>query len=200
VSAIDQLTATPGGIKTVMMLDEFAMLGHLSAVETAFSMAAGYNLQIWPFIQNLNQLRDVYGETRYLDLISGCGVIQCFSPNDEFTAEYISKRIGDYTQFVDTQSTNISEGESDSHGFSHGTGGHNKNVQTGGGSSFNRTTSSSRTKVGMRLAPWQNVTAMPKDVAYIFLNGLKYPILVTRWPYWTLPGMKDDASPDPFHS
>lgn len=32
----------PGGVKTLLMLDEFKMLGYLSAVENAFSLAAGY--------------------------------------------------------------------------------------------------------------------------------------------------------------
>ena len=60
----------------------------------------GYNVQIWPFVQNLNQLRDIYGETRWEDFISGCGVVQWFTPNDYFTAEYLSRRIGEYTQFI----------------------------------------------------------------------------------------------------
>jgi type IV secretion system protein VirD4 len=199
VSAVDQITATTGGIKTVLMLDEFKMLGHLSAIQNAFSLAAGYNLQIWPFVQNLNQLRDVYGDTAYLDFISGCGVIQCFTPNDEFTAEFISKRIGDYTQFVLNESSNTSESTSDTHGFSHGSGGHGKNVQQGGGTSTSATKNLSWSKVGMRLAPPHNVMALPMDKQHVFLNGLKFPILGFRRPYWEIPGLNERADPDPFH-
>ena len=120
VSALDQLTSQTGGINTLFMLDEFKTLGHLSAIENAFSLAAGYNVQLWPFIQNLSQLRDVYGETAWMDFLSGCGFIQWFAPNDDFTAEYISKRIGDYTQFVASTSHGTSEGGGSSSGFSHG--------------------------------------------------------------------------------
>jgi len=42
--------AAPAGVKTLLMLDEFKMLGYLSAVENALSLAADYNLQIWPFV------------------------------------------------------------------------------------------------------------------------------------------------------
>jgi len=200
VSAIDQLTATTGGLPTVLMLDEFKMLGHLSAVENAFSLAAGYNLQIWPFIQNLNQLRDVYGDTAYLDFISGCGVIQFFAPNDEFTAEFVSKRIGDYTQFVSNESNNTSTSESDGRGFSHQAGEHNKTVSWNIGTSTSTTKNFSWSKVGMRLVPPHNVMALPPDKQYIFLNGLKYPILAFRRPYWTISGIAPYADPDPFHS
>ena len=131
VSALDQLTSVTRGINTLFMLDEFKTLGHLSAIENAFSLAAGYNVQLWPFIQNLSQLRDVYGETAWMDFLSGCGFIQWFAPNDDFTAEYISKRIGDYTQFVQSSSKGTSEGTGDNTGFSHGAGGKGPNLQNG---------------------------------------------------------------------
>jgi type IV secretion system protein VirD4 len=199
VSAIDQLTATTGGLKTLLMLDEFKMLGHLSAVENAFSLAAGYNLQIWPFVQNLNQLRDVYGQTSWLDFISGCGVIQWFAPNDDFTAEYISKRVGDYTQFVVNTSVNDSENISDNRGYSHGAGGHGKNVSFSEGSSSSHSSNYAWSKVGMRLIPPHNVMALPQDKQYVMLNGLKYPVLAIRRPYYNIKGIAEFADRDPFH-
>jgi type IV secretion system protein VirD4 len=200
VSAIDQLTSTTGGIRTVLMLDEFKMLGHLSAVENAFSLAAGYNLQIWPFVQNLNQLRDVYGETGYMDLISGCGVLQWFAPQDDFTAEFISKRIGDFTQIVVNESTNESDNSNDSQGFSHGVGEHGKNLQWGKGTSTSSSINYALSKVGLRLIPPNNVMALPADKQYVMLNGLKFPIMAFRRPYWTIGDMAKFASPDPFHA
>jgi type IV secretion system protein VirD4 len=199
VSAIDQLTSTTGGLKTLLMLDEFKMLGHLSAVETAFSLAAGYNLQIWPFVQNLNQLRDVYGETGWLDFISGCGVIQWFAPNDDFTAEYISKRVGDYTQSVMNRSVNDSENTSNNRGFSHGAGGKGKNLSFGEGTSSSRSSNYSWSKVGRRLIPPHNVMALPEDKQYLMLNGLKYPVLGIRRPYYHIKGIAALADRDPFH-
>ena len=104
VSAIDQLTAVAGGKRVLMLLDEFAQLGHLSAIETAFGLAAGYNLQLWLFLQDLNQLKDIY-KARWETFLANAGVVQWFAPNDMTTAEYLSKRLGNKTGT--TQSTTM---------------------------------------------------------------------------------------------
>jgi len=212
VSALDQLTATPGGIKTLFMLDEFPLLGHLSAIETAFGLAAGHNVQIWPFVQNLNQLRDIYGETRWEDFISGCGVVQWFTPNDTFTAEYLSRRIGDYTQFTESRSTGESSGtsentgESENTGRNQGRGGLGKHISEGEGLSSGRGTSSgtssnvSYSKFGKRLWPVNNVLALPEDKQFVTLNGFQYPILGVRRPYYHIRGIAEYADVDPFHA
>jgi type IV secretion system protein VirD4 len=49
-SAIDQLTSEPGGYPVLIILDEFARLEALPAVSNAFGFAAGFNLQLWPFL------------------------------------------------------------------------------------------------------------------------------------------------------
>ncbi|MCC8978885.1 type IV secretory system conjugative DNA transfer family protein [Bradyrhizobium acaciae] len=198
VSALDQLMASPGGGKTLFILDEFKMLGHLSAIETAFGLAAGYNVQLWPFLQNLGQLRDVYGDAWH-SFMSGCGFTQFFAPNDDFTAEFISKRIGDFTQFVANTSTGTSEGWGDNTGFSHGSGGKHPNLQNGRSSNSGTSSGVSWSKVGLRLVTPPTVMALPEDKQYIFLNGLKYPIMAFRRPYWRLPGVAECAAPDPFH-
>jgi type IV secretion system protein VirD4 len=200
VSALDELTSVTGGINTLFMLDEFPALGHLSAVENAFSLAAGYNVQLWPFIQSLDQLRHIYGETAWTTFMSGCGFTQWFAPNDVSTAEYISKRIGDYTQFVASTSRGTSEGSGNSTGFSHGSGEKNPNLQNGLNASMGSNASESWSKVGMRLIPPQNVMALPSDKQYIMLSGLKYPVLAFRKPYYEIDAIKDCAAPDPFHT
>ncbi|MEI9899199.1 MAG: type IV secretory system conjugative DNA transfer family protein [Hyphomicrobium sp.] len=199
-SALDQLTAVPGGLHTLLLLDEFKTLGHLSAIETAFSFAAGYNVQVWPFIQSLNQLRDVYGETAWTDFLSGCGFVQWFAPQDDYTAEYISKRIGDYTQFVESTSTGTSSSVGDNSGQSFSFGGHSHmNDQSGRNSSYGSSSNQTLSKVAMRLVTPQTAMALPEDKQYIFLNGLKYPILAFRRPYYRISNIRGLADPDPFH-
>ena len=61
-SAIDQLTTDPGGYPVLMILDEFARLEQLPAVSNAFGFAAGFNFQLWPFLQDLAQLEHLYGK------------------------------------------------------------------------------------------------------------------------------------------
>ena len=99
VSGINAITARPGGTKTLMLLDEFATAcgGRVPAVENAIGYAAGYNLQLWLIVQNLNQLQEIYGEAGMNNFMSGAGVIQWFGTNDMFTAEQLSKRLGQRT-------------------------------------------------------------------------------------------------------
>jgi type IV secretion system protein VirD4 len=75
-----------GGQPVLIMLDEFAALGHLGAVEDAFGLAAGYNVQLWPVLQDLNQLKALYRE-RWETFVANAGVVQGFAPNDLTTAE-----------------------------------------------------------------------------------------------------------------
>lgn len=200
VSALDQLTSITGGHKTLLLLDEFALLGHLSAIETAFGLAAGYNVQIWPFVHNLGQLRDIYGETRWEEFISGSGVVQWFTPNDEFTAEYLSRRIGEYTQILRNESTSENTGTSENQGLSEGRGGHGKNVSQGQSASSGSTSNISYTKVGLRLWPRNSVQALPEDKQFVTLSGFKYPILGVRRPYYRIKGVQEHAEADPFHA
>src|SRR5262249_44692283 len=111
VAALNALRARPGGQRTLLMIDEFARLKHLAAVENAIGAAAGYNVQLWPFLQDLNQLKSIYG-TRWESFIANAGVVQWFTPNDPFTAEHLSKRIGKTT----VTSESISQGSSISRG------------------------------------------------------------------------------------
>ena len=50
-----------GGLP-LFLLDEFAALGRLEAVERAMGLMAGYGLQLWPILQDMGQLKDLYGE------------------------------------------------------------------------------------------------------------------------------------------
>ena len=43
----------------LFLLDEFAALGRLEAVERAMGLMAGYGLQLWPILQDMSQLRDL---------------------------------------------------------------------------------------------------------------------------------------------
>ena len=45
----------------LLLLDEFAALGRLQPVERAMGLMAGYGLQLWPILQDIHQLRSLYG-------------------------------------------------------------------------------------------------------------------------------------------
>jgi hypothetical protein len=61
----------------LFLLDEFAALGRLQPVERAMGLMAGYGLQLWPILQDLHQLRSLYGKNAGT-FLSNAGVLQAF--------------------------------------------------------------------------------------------------------------------------
>jgi type IV secretion system protein VirD4 len=80
----------------LFLLDEFAALGRLEPVERAIGLMAGYGLQLWPILQDMHQLKALYGE-RSGTFMSNGGVIQAFGVNDVHTADMLSRTLGDTT-------------------------------------------------------------------------------------------------------
>lgn len=115
----EALTGTTGaqsasqrlGTPTLFLLDEFAALGRLEAVERAMGLMAGYGLQLWPILQDMSQLKDLYGE-RAGTFIANAGVQQVFGVNDFETAKWLSQMIGQETAGFQTDSFKPGDGPS----------------------------------------------------------------------------------------
>lgn len=76
----------------LFMLDEFAQLDRLRAVESAVTLAAGYGIKLWTVIQNINQIKRHYADN-WESFIDG-GVTTVFQCRDVATPEYLSKLSG----------------------------------------------------------------------------------------------------------
>jgi type IV secretion system protein VirD4 len=87
----------------LFLLDEFAALGRLEAVERAMGLMAGYGLQLWPILQDMSQLRDLYG-ARANTFVANAGVLQTFGVNDFETAKWLSQSMGKETIGFQTES------------------------------------------------------------------------------------------------
>lgn len=87
----------------LFLLDEFAALGRLEAVERAMGLMAGYGLQLWPILQDMSQLKDLYG-ARASTFVANAGVLQTFGVNDFETAKWLSQMIGRETTGYQTES------------------------------------------------------------------------------------------------
>ena len=83
----------------LFLLDEFAALGRLQAIETAMGLLAGYGVQLWPILQGLDQLKDLYPR-RWQSFVANAGVVQAFGINDMGTAQYLSTMLGNRTVTV----------------------------------------------------------------------------------------------------
>ncbi|EAQ01000.1 hypothetical protein OB2597_18791 [Pseudooceanicola batsensis HTCC2597] len=95
----------------LFLLDEFAALGRLEAVERAMGLMAGYGLQLWPILQDMSQLKDLYAE-RAGTFIANAGVQQVFGVNDFETAKWLSQMIGQETAGFQTDSFKPGDGPS----------------------------------------------------------------------------------------
>ena len=96
---------------TLFLLDEFAALGRLEAVERAMGLMAGYGLQLWPILQDMSQLKDLYGD-RAGTFIANAGVQQVFGVNDFETAKWLSQMIGQETAGFQTDNFKPGDGPS----------------------------------------------------------------------------------------
>ena len=77
----------------LFMLDEMAALGRLTMVEQAYSLMAGFGMQLWGIVQDLSQLHRIYGDS-WQTFIGNSGVLQYFGSRDKMTAEYFSDLCG----------------------------------------------------------------------------------------------------------
>ena len=115
ISALARLGPLQGGAaaperRALFLLDEFAQLGPMPPVRRAVSLMAGYGLQVWPFLQDLGQLRRLYPKD-WESFVANADAVQAFGTTDQFTAEYLSKMAGTATVFHQSQSSGRSRGK-----------------------------------------------------------------------------------------
>jgi len=171
-SAIDAVTTEPGGHPVLMILDEFARLEQLPAVSNAFGFAAGFNLQLWPFLQDVPQMQELYGK-RWQSMLANCGLVQFFTPSDIETAEYVQRRGGTTT------------GESRSRSYKSGI--------------LKSERSDTRSESRVPLLPFERMMSLPGDQSVVFFAGKHDPFIAGRNPYWKIPRLRGMFDADPYH-
>jgi type IV secretion system protein VirD4 len=80
----------------LFLMDEFAVLDHLSSIEKAAGQIAGFGVRLWPILQDLSQLKSIYKD-RWETFMGNAGLIQFFGNNDLTTLQYLSQRLGKST-------------------------------------------------------------------------------------------------------
>jgi len=82
-----------GGHRVLLLLDEAAVLGRMERLETAIGQIAGLGVKLWTIWQDLSQPAAIYGR-RWESFIGNASVLTFFGNNDQFTLDYIEKRLG----------------------------------------------------------------------------------------------------------
>lgn len=102
MAALEMTPAPAGSPPVLLLLDEFASLGHMPSLEKAAGLLAGAGVKLWPILQDLGQLKATYGDS-WGTFIGNAGVTTFHAlGGDEATAEYVSKRLGT-TQYQEEQ-------------------------------------------------------------------------------------------------
>jgi type IV secretion system protein VirD4 len=129
--------------RILFMLDEFFALGHLEIISTVWALVRGYGIQIMPILQDLGQLKKLYPDM-WETFIGMAAAVTSFAPNDQTTAEWLSKRCGDTTRKIRTVSASWTDSGGENSGFNDGTS--SGSGGSGGTSGRSSGTSSGRNK------------------------------------------------------
>lgn len=81
------------GLKTLFMLDEFAALGRFQILEKAVAEMRGYGIKLVPVIQNIGQLKVLYG-ANWETFMANSAAILAWGLNDGETEKYVADRLG----------------------------------------------------------------------------------------------------------
>ncbi|HEY3949595.1 type IV secretory system conjugative DNA transfer family protein [Phenylobacterium sp.] len=84
-------------VPVLVLLDEFARLGHAEVIAKAFAFVAGYGLRLLPVLQSPAQLRAEYGPDLAEEIIANCGAEVAFAPKELTVAQELAERLGAYT-------------------------------------------------------------------------------------------------------
>lgn len=181
-SAIQAMLRTPNlsPYRVLFLLDEFAQLGRLQALEQAMTLLRGYGVRLWLLVQDLAQVRATYGP-RTDSLLANAAVFQAFGTNDVQTAEYLSRRTGQTT--VLSASENRSTGES----F------HRAILPT-----HQRGEAHSSTESGRPLLTPDEILRLDPEQELLFLAGAE-PLLVDRVNYLRDPHFRGLFASNPMH-
>ena len=165
----------------LFMLDEFAQLGAMPIIENAASIVRDYKIRLWPILQNIPQLKTLYGQ-KWESFLSSAGILQFFTPNDLETAKYISDRSG--TRIVMKKST--------SSGMSKSTGGANGSVSSSQSESY--------TEAKEPVLSVQEVFDRNASSQMLFAPNVGTVMVSARIPYYKQEELKALAAPDPYNS
>ncbi|HZS59807.1 MAG TPA: type IV secretory system conjugative DNA transfer family protein [Gemmatimonadaceae bacterium] len=92
-SMLNMITRQRRSRRVIFLLDEFAHLGRMRPVEQGISLVGGYGVGFWLLVQDLAQLRAIYGESA-ATFLANAEVLQAFGINDYETAEHLSRLSG----------------------------------------------------------------------------------------------------------
>lgn len=143
------------------VIDEAAALGHMESLGDALAQYRSFGVRIQLYYQSIAQLKKSWPQEQDQTVLGVCTQI-FFGVNDYQTAEYVSNRLGEFTQVVTSGGTSGGTSRSTSE---HGPASH----------SYSQNWSENWQQAGRRLLKPEEVLAQPALTALTFSDG-KPPI------------------------
>ena len=163
------------------IMDEFAQLGVLKVISDCMGMAAGMGLQLFPILQDLSQLQEMYPR-RWETFLANSGAQIWFAPRDQTTAEYVSQRCGDAEVVEMSKSVSMQPFTPNQRNVWE-----RINVNVGYG------------KRPRRFLLPHEVAALGGDEMLVFAEGIKGVIRGARRSYLVTPEFQGLYGPNPYH-
>ena len=151
------------------ILNEFAALGRLEAMETAFGTMASLGVQLWAITQDLSQLKRLYGGENWQTFVANAGVFQYFGSRDHETAKYAEQLCG----LTTLKKRSVSFGANWSRGGSNG----------GWSSSHGESESTSIDDVQRPLIFADELMRLPRDQQLLLIENLP-PVMAHKWWFY----------------
>ncbi|VWC46024.1 conjugal transfer coupling protein TraG [Burkholderia arboris] len=168
--------------RVAFLLDEFAQLGYMKAIEDAVSLMRGYGLAFWVFLQDLSQLKGVY--PRWQTFMANSAKV-FFGTDDYDTAKYVSDSLGKAT--IEFETTN--EGQNRGANMHAGGAGMNRGKSSGTSQQF----------AGRELLTPDEVMRLGPERPIVIVKG-EYPYQLARLNYLADREYAGQADPNPYHA
>jgi type IV secretion system protein VirD4 len=178
VSALRSLYK-PGGLRTLMLIDEMAALDHLAPLEDAFGLVRGYRVQIAAIFQDLPQLKSIY-QKRWETFVANAGAIMGLTPNDMETAGWMSQRSGQTTALAKSFSANTGT-----------TSGKEASLSIGSGMNTQQ--------VGRPLYLPDELLGFEEGMGLLWQSGLGFGTKFFAPSYWNITQCDGRAKPNPYY-
>ncbi len=178
------------GHRVLMVLDEFAGLKRMEVIENAAAQIAGYGVKMWFVLQTLGQLKDTYKEN-WQTFLANCGLQLYAQVDDEFTRKHVSETLGETEISRQTESTNLSDGQSSS--------GVNFGSSKGWSETLHKTHLLTASEIGKAFARVDDKEAPNyPGLALAMIPGLN-PVLIHKANYFEDPFFSTLFDPHPDH-
>jgi type IV secretory pathway TraG/TraD family ATPase VirD4 len=174
----DLLHNRTGPFPCLTVLDEFYQLGVLKVIGNIMGVGAGFNIKLFPILQDLNQLIELYPSSWKI-FLGGAGAQIFFAPRESTTAKEISEICG--ITKVEQPSKSVS-----------------CNLMAEGERAWDVNCSTSFTLQTRPLYHPHEMAAHPGNGMFVFGENIPGVIRAGRKPYWLMPECRSKASPNPY--